>query len=75
MKRRLIAAVAALALCAASAAPAFADAGAPGSTFPEQPATPTAACTSVVGHPNMAAESPTAAAIQMGLYMDACLGS
>lgn len=73
MKRRLIAAVAALALCAASAV--FADAGAPGSTFPEQPATPTAACTSVVGHPNMAAESPTAAAIQMGLYMDACLGS
>ena len=75
MKRRLVAGAAAMALFAAAAAPASADRGSPGSTFPEQPGTPNG-CDSVLantltGQANMSA---TANGIATGLIIDACLG-
>jgi hypothetical protein len=77
MRRRLIAGAAALALFASAAAPASADQGSPGSTFPEQPGTNvTTGCDSILantgtGQANM---SGTANAIATGLVVDACFG-
>lgn len=70
------------ALLAATAITAFADAGAPGSTFPEQPGShPQTACGAVTSNPGTGAggsagahASPTAGAITMGLLVDACFG-
>ncbi len=78
MKRYVIAfAIAAL----VGAAPALGDAGAPGTTFPEQPGTAVqGGCAAVTSNPgtgpNGAAGhfSPTAAAITSGLIADACFG-
>jgi hypothetical protein len=75
MKRRLVAATAALALFATAASPAFADRGSPGSTYPEQPGTNVATgCSAVVANVGTAVgnESPGALAIQTGLITDAC---
>jgi hypothetical protein len=64
---------------ALGAAPALADSGAPGTTFPEQPngnvatgctAIATNPGTSMGGHANF---SPTAGAITFGLLTDACV--
>jgi hypothetical protein len=75
MKRRLIAGATALALFAAMTAPASADRGSPGSTFPEQPganvATGCAAVTANVGT-GITNDSDTAFAIQSSLITDAC---
>jgi hypothetical protein len=75
MKRRLIAGAAALALFATTASPAFADQGAPGSTFPDQPGTHTATgCAAIFGNPGQgpARDSLVAYAIQIALFTDAC---
>jgi hypothetical protein len=59
------------------AGPAFADAGAPGSTYPEQPGTNVAGgCAAVVANSGtgIANRSPTALDIALGLVLDACLG-
>jgi hypothetical protein len=75
MKRRLVAGAAALALFATTASPAFADRGAPGSTFPEQPGTNVGtACTAITTGPGQGPthNSDTAFAIQSGLFTDAC---
>ena len=76
MRRRLVAAAAALGLFAAvAAAPASADPGPPGSTFPEQPGGHvTTACIAVTDHAgtgilNM---SDQAFGITSGLFGDAC---
>jgi hypothetical protein len=76
MKRRLIAAAAAVGLSVAvAAAPASADPGPPGSTFPEQPnAHVITACDAVntnagTGVMNM---SDQAFGITSGLFADAC---
>jgi hypothetical protein len=64
-------------MMALGAGPAFADAGAPGSTFPEQPGTNLAGgCTAVIDHvgTGLAHQSSTAGAITLGLVLDACLG-
>lgn len=61
---------------------AWADPGAPGSTFPEQPGGHAAtACSAVATNPGTGFggafeqhAAPTAAAILTGLYTDACLG-
>jgi hypothetical protein len=77
MKRRLVAGAAALALFAATASPAFADQGAPGSTFPEQPGTNVATgCDAILANTGTAIshDSDVAFAIQSGLVMDGCLG-
>jgi hypothetical protein len=77
MKRRLIAGAAAVALVAATASPALADRGSPGSTFPEQPGTHNATgCTNVVENTGTAVAnmSDRAFAITSGLIMDACVG-
>ena len=77
MRRRLIAGAAALMLFAAAAAPASADRGSPGSTFPEQPGTHvTNGCDSVLANAGtgMANMSATANGIATGLIIDACLG-
>ena len=74
--RRISAALAVAAL-AVAAAPATADPGAPGTTFPEQPgAHPSAACSAVLSNPGTmsAPLSATAAAITEGLIADACFG-
>jgi hypothetical protein len=76
MKRRLIAGAAALALFAAAAAPASADRGSPGSTFPEQPGANVAAgCAAILGGPGQGPinNADIAFAIQSGLIADACL--
>jgi hypothetical protein len=79
MKRYVIAfAIAAL----VGAAPALGDAGAPGTTFPEQPGTAVqGACAAVTSNPGTgpggaagANFSPTAGAITSGLITDACFG-
>jgi hypothetical protein len=63
---------------ALGAGPALADAGAPGTTFPEQPGDSGAtACEAVVTNPGTgmdghAAFSPTALAIVGGVITDAC---
>jgi hypothetical protein len=75
MKRRLLAGAAALALLVTAASPAFADQGAPGSTFPEQPGTNVSTgCTAILTGPQQgtANNSDTAFAIQSGLFADAC---
>jgi hypothetical protein len=75
MKRRIVAAAAALALFATTACPAFADRGAPGSTFPEQPGTHVATgCAAIFGNPGQGVihNSDVAFAIQSGLFTDAC---
>jgi hypothetical protein len=74
--------VAAGALLAAMATPVLADAGAPGTTFPEQPGThPATACASVTSNPGTGAggefgqnASPKAVVITTGLLVDACFG-
>jgi hypothetical protein len=61
---------------------AFADAGAPGTTYPEQPGSHNAGgCAAVTSNPGTGVGgtagqhfSPTAAAITNGLLVDACLG-
>jgi hypothetical protein len=73
MKR--ISAALAVAALAVAAAPAAADRGAPGTTFPEQPlAHPAAACAAVLSNPGTttAPLSATAEAITTGLISDAC---
>lgn len=75
MKRRLIAGAAALALFAATASPAFADRGSPGSTFPEKPGTHVATgCNAILANLGTAVshDSDVAFAIQSGLVTDAC---
>jgi hypothetical protein len=74
-----------LALCVAvlvGAAPAFADAGPPGTTFPEQPGSHVqGGCNGVTSNPGtgpggsgMQNMSPTAGQITGGLLADACFG-
>jgi hypothetical protein len=80
MKRRIAAILVAGALMAVGAAPAFGDAGAPGTTFPEQPGTNgQTACDTVTTNPGTGMGgaaggniSPTAGAIVGGLIADAC---
>ena len=76
MKRRLIAAAAALGLFAAvAAAPASADPGPPGGTFPEQPGDHViTACTAVDTHAGTGVMnmSDQAFGITSGLFSDAC---
>jgi len=74
VKRRLLTGLAVAAALAAVAGPAAADAGAPGTTFPEQANTGTA-CPTVLSNPSQGFhDSGTAAAIKAGLVADACLG-
>ncbi len=79
MKRHLLVlAVAAL----VGAAPAVADPGAPGSTYPEQPGTHNqAGCAAVTSNPGTGvggqagqSMSPRAGSITSGLLADACVG-
>jgi len=64
------------------ASAALADAGAPGTTFPEQPGTnPQTACVAVTTNPGSGGTgqagqviSPTAGAITAGVIQDACVG-
>ena len=80
MRRRLIAAAAALGLFAAvAAAPASADRGTPGSTFPEQPAAHLqTACAALATNPGTGGGRlldivpPRAGAILFGNITDAC---
>src|SRR6266702_3995183 len=78
MKRLTLSALAAFGLMLASMAPVYADAGAPGTTFPEQPGSHLAtACNSVLTNPGTGLgvpASPTAGAITTGLVADACFG-
>jgi hypothetical protein len=82
MKRRIVAILVAGALMAVGAAPAFGDAGPPGTTYPEQPGTNgQTACEMVTTNPGSgtggaagANISPTAGAIVTGLINDACFG-
>jgi hypothetical protein len=75
--KRITTVVATVALAALVASPALADSGAPGTTFPEQPAnhpqTACAALVSISGALN-APRSQTAFAITNGLFGDACFG-
>lgn len=78
MKRLMIAVLTAALLGLALPAAALADAGAPGSTFPEQPGTPPA-CGVVTTNPGIgfgghARPSQTAVQILDGLLADACFG-
>jgi hypothetical protein len=66
-----------IAMLAVTAAPALADPGAPGTTFPEQPGSnPEAGCAALVSNRGAlsAPRSPTAFAITNGLFGDACFG-
>lgn len=79
VKRRILAILVAGALMAVGAAPAFGDAGTPGTTFPEQP--DVQGCTAVLTNPGSGSSgvaganlSPTAGAIVTGLISDACFG-
>jgi hypothetical protein len=75
MKR--ISVVLAIAALAVAAAPAGADRGAPGTTFPEQPgAHNLTACSAVLSNPGAttAPVSATAEAITTGLITDVCFG-
>jgi hypothetical protein len=75
MKRRLFAGAATLAVFATAASPAFADPGAPGTTFPEQPGSHVAtACNAIFTGPGQGIlhDSDTAFAIQSGDFTDAC---
>jgi hypothetical protein len=78
MKRVILAALTAALLGLAVPAVALADAGAPGSTFPEQPGAPPA-CAVVTTNPGTgfgghARPSQTALQILNGLVADACFG-
>jgi hypothetical protein len=76
MKGRMVMTIASAAVLAAAAGQARADAGAPGSTFPEQPNGSVAnACATLLSNPSQGShDSATAAAIKVGLFTDACLG-
>jgi hypothetical protein len=82
MQRRVLGFLAAAVFMAVSASPALADAGAPGTTFPEQPGNNAeTACVAVTTNPGSGVGgsteghiSPTAAAITGGLIVDACFG-
>jgi hypothetical protein len=77
MKRLTVSSLAAFGLLLVSVAPAYADAGSPGSTFPEQPGTNVAnACNSVLSNParDLSHDSSTAHAIILGLIGAACFG-
>ncbi len=77
MKRFLVSLAASIALLALPA-PALADAGGPGTTFPEQPGANLAnACAAVVAAPAVGggtSNNATANAITQGLLADACFG-
>jgi hypothetical protein len=75
--KRLVMTFASAVLMAAAAGPALADAGPPGTTFPEQPGTHVQnACAAVTSNPGAttAPRSATANAITSGLFADACSG-
>jgi hypothetical protein len=76
MRRNLLAVFAGALIMAAAAGPALGDAGAPGTTFPEQPgAHMNTGCAAIVSNPGLdakQAQSPTAAGITLSLYIDAC---
>lgn len=57
-----------------SATPAFADRGAPGSTFPEQPTHVSTPCNAILTNPAPvpSPEAGVAANITLGLITDAC---
>jgi hypothetical protein len=79
MKRVLLASLGSAVFAVVTAAPALADAGAPGSTFPEQPGTHVAqACATAPTSPGatqfFANGSATAQTIVLGIIADACLG-
>jgi hypothetical protein len=76
MKHRVIGILAVAVVFAAVPSAAWADAGSPGTTFPEQPGSNVqTACTAVTTGPSMAEnQSPTASAITAGLVEDACFG-
>jgi hypothetical protein len=82
MKRRIGGFLCAVVFMAVAASPAWADAGSPGSTFPEQPGdNGQTACASVTTNPGTGTGgaaggviSPTAGAIVTGLITDACFG-
>ncbi len=66
-----------IAVLALTTGPALADAGAPGTTFPEQPGSqPQAGCAALVSSPGAltAPRAETAFAINNGLFGDACFG-
>jgi hypothetical protein len=80
MRRRIVAFLCAAVFMGVAASPAWADAGSPGSTYPEQPGTNVqAACAAVNTNPGSGVGgtagqniSPTAGAIVAGLITDAC---
>jgi hypothetical protein len=80
MKRLALALTAAVTIALAGSGAAFADRGAPGSTYPEQPGSHVqTACQSVStnpgtsnGGPAQTNQSDTAFAITGGLFTDAC---
>lgn len=77
--RRLIAIVASALLLAAAAGPALADAGAPGSTYPEQPGGHVENACAVLTSPTSPSQaawhrSLVADTIVYGLLGDACFG-
>jgi len=83
LKRLAVGIFASTALMLAMTSVAFADPGAPGTTFPEQPGTkPTTACANLISNPGTGLVggasglhiSPTAGAITMGLLADGCFG-
>jgi hypothetical protein len=77
MKRVLVGVLATGALLVAPLSPALADAGSPGSTFPEQPGGNVATACFAVGSnagTGEANQSGTAGAIVGSLFADACLG-
>jgi hypothetical protein len=62
---------------ALGAGPALADAGAPGTTFPEQPnGVVETGCTTLVSNPMQGGvhDSATATGVKVGLITDACFG-
>jgi hypothetical protein len=78
MQRRLVTVVGTFLLFTAAASAAEADAGTPGSTFPEQPGGHVQpACAAIGVSPGFATaplhRSATANAITEGLYTDACV--
>ena len=75
--KRVVSAALAVAALAVTAAPAGADRGAPGTTFPEQPGShPSMACAAIGSNPGTttAPRSARADAITTGLFVDACFG-
>jgi TRAP-type C4-dicarboxylate transport system permease large subunit len=82
MRRRILTIVVSASLMAGMAGSALADAGPPGTTFPEQPGSHAqAGCAAVTTNPGTGFggqsgqnASPTALAITNGLLVDACFG-